>query len=214
MAWSRPAVRRAVAQKFRPASRWPSARGAASGAARAARPVQRYALTMAEPIRRPPVPMRTTRIPQALRPAPQRPRPRRPRPRIQTGGGNFGAPQRINPAAMRAGGGDFESWLSEIARVRKLSPSQIEALRTIAQYESGFRNIGQGIQDINTVRGTPAFGPWQVIEPTFNAYADPGYQDWRNPVHSGIAAINYATKKYGSLERVAERFRRTGRGGY
>jgi SLT domain-containing protein len=64
--------------------------------------------------------------------------------------------------------------------------------------ESGGRNIPQQIVDINTRKGTPAFGPMQMIEPTFRAHAMPGYTDWRNPLHNTIAAIRYIQSRYGS----------------
>jgi hypothetical protein len=41
----------------------------------------------------------------------------------------------------------------------------------IAQTESGNRNILQQIQDINTVKGTPAGGYFQIIDPTWRTYA-------------------------------------------
>src|SRR5215475_9693992 len=43
-------------------------------------------------------------------------------------------------------------------------------LATIMGVESGGRNIPQGIVDINTTRGTPAQGYFQIIDPTWARY--------------------------------------------
>src|SRR5215475_8309972 len=43
-------------------------------------------------------------------------------------------------------------------------------LSTIMGVESGGRNIPQGIVDINTAKGTPAQGYFQIIDPTWAAY--------------------------------------------
>lgn len=100
------------------------------------------------------------------------------------------------------GGGDFEAWLAEIGREKHLSGGEIADLRIIGWGESGGRNIAQGVDDVNSRNGTPAFGPFQVIEPTFEAYKDAGHDDWHNPVDSGDAAVNYARSRYGSLDNV------------
>ena len=117
-------------------------------------------------------------------------------------------------ASPGSGANDFEASLAEAARIGGFSPAEVEALRTIAKYESSFQNIPQQITDINTQKGTPAYGYYQIIEPTFRANAEPGYEDWRNPVHQALAARNYARSRYGSVESVAERFTRQGHGGY
>jgi hypothetical protein len=41
----------------------------------------------------------------------------------------------------------------------------------VAQVESGNRNIPQAIHDVNTDRGTPAGGYFQIIDPTWQRYA-------------------------------------------
>ena len=41
----------------------------------------------------------------------------------------------------------------------------------VAQVESGNRNIPQAIHDVNTDRGTPAGGYFQIIDPTWRRYA-------------------------------------------
>lgn len=125
----------------------------------------------------------------------------------QTGQGGSGAPTETS--------GDFEAWLTEIARIAGLDEDEKNALRTIAQYESSFQNIGQQITDINS-GGNEAFGPFQVTPETFNRHMWEGYSDHQNPVHSGLAAVQYVRRGGGggSLREIAERFERQGHGGY
>jgi hypothetical protein len=95
--------------------------------------------------------------------------------------------------------GDFGQWLDEAQRIAGFSDNVKAALHNLGMQESGGRNIPQGIHDINTDLGTPAFGPLQVIEPTFNAYAWDGHTDWKNPVHNILAAYKYAMARYGKI---------------
>lgn len=95
--------------------------------------------------------------------------------------------------------GDFGEWLDEAQRIAGFSDEDKAALYRLGLGESGGQNIPQGIHDINTDLGTPAFGPMQVIEPTFKAYALEGHDDWHNPVHNIIASYRYQLDVYGSL---------------
>jgi hypothetical protein len=52
-------------------------------------------------------------------------------------------------------------------------------LRALLQNESGGRNIPQSIVDINTAKGTPAQGYFQIIDPTWRRYADAAGVDLR-----------------------------------
>jgi SLT domain-containing protein len=56
--------------------------------------------------------------------------------------------------------------------------------------------------DSNAAAGTPSIGLMQVIQPTFDAYALPGYDDIYNPVDNIIAAAIYAQDTYGGLDNV------------
>jgi len=104
--------------------------------------------------------------------------------------------------ALSGLGGSFEDTLAAIARDKHLSPREVEDLRIIGMGESGGQNIPQGIDDINSQNGDPAFGPFQIIRSTFEANKDPGHDDWHNPEDSGDAAVNYARGRYGSLDNV------------
>jgi hypothetical protein len=95
--------------------------------------------------------------------------------------------------------GDFGKWLDEAQRIAGFSDAEKAALHNLGMQESGGRNIPQGIHDINTDLGTPAFGPLQVIKPTFDAYAWEGHTDWHNPVHNILAGYRYALATYGKI---------------
>lgn len=100
------------------------------------------------------------------------------------------------------GGGDAESWIRTAMMLTGVDESWYAGLHRRMMQESGGQNIPQGIVDINTEKGTPAFGPMQVIEPTFNAYKLPGYEDWHNPLHNTIAAIRYIQSRYGHPDNL------------
>jgi len=77
----------------------------------------------------------------------------------------------------------------------------VNGLATIAQHESGFRDI-VNTWDSNAKAGTPSAGWFQMIEPTFKANAKPGYSKWRNPLDQAISAIRYIQRKYGGIANV------------
>ncbi|MEY9929299.1 LysM repeat protein [Catenulispora sp. GP43] len=56
--------------------------------------------------------------------------------------------------------------------------------------------------DSNAAAGHPSIGLMQTIQPTFNAYALPGYGNIYNPVANIIAGVRYAAAVYGSLDSV------------
>lgn len=71
------------------------------------------------------------------------------------------------------------------------------------QTESGGNPRAINLWDINAKRGTPSKGLMQVIDPTFRAYAMPGYNTniW-DPLSNILASIRYAMARYGSLARA------------
>lgn len=95
--------------------------------------------------------------------------------------------------------GTYDDWVNTIARLKGLTPEERDAFYQLGMGEAGGRNIAQQIDDINMKNGTPAFGPWQVIEPTFKQYMEPGYDNWHDPVASGLASINYQRARYGRI---------------
>lgn len=59
--------------------------------------------------------------------------------------------------------------------------------------------------DINAKNGTPSKGLMQVIDPTFAAHKDPGYDDVWDPEANLRASMNYAVSRYGSLPAAYNR---------
>lgn len=57
--------------------------------------------------------------------------------------------------------------------------------------------------DSNAKRGTPSKGLMQVIDPTFKAYAYPGFdKNIYDPLSNILASIRYAMSRYGSLAKA------------
>ena len=68
------------------------------------------------------------------------------------------------------------------------------------QTESGGNPNAINNWDINAINGTPSKGLMQVIDPTFRAYARPGFdQNVWDPLSNMLASIRYAVSRYGSL---------------
>lgn len=95
--------------------------------------------------------------------------------------------RRIIKHAMEIAGVSGNNWL--------------HGLETIAAHESHFSNTVNN-WDSNAKAGTPSAGWFQMIEPTFKAYAKAGYSRWRNPLDQGISAIRYIESKYGGINNV------------
>lgn len=67
------------------------------------------------------------------------------------------------------------------------------------QTESGGNPNAINNWDINAKNGTPSKGLMQVIDPTFQAYKMPGYNNIWDPLSNMLAAIRYTLSRYGSL---------------
>lgn len=85
----------------------------------------------------------------------------------------------------------------------QFTPSNLNRLLYQMQTESGGNPKAINLWDINAKRGTPSKGLMQVIDPTFRAYAHPGYNKniW-DPLSNILASIRYAVSRYGSLARA------------
>lgn len=82
----------------------------------------------------------------------------------------------------------------------QFSESNLNALLTQMQHESGGNPNAINNWDINAKRGTPSKGLMQVIDPTFHANAMAGYNtNIYDPLSNMIASIRYTVKRYGSL---------------
>lgn len=81
------------------------------------------------------------------------------------------------------------------------SESNLSRLLMQMSTESGGNPNAINNWDINAKNGTPSKGLMQVIDPTFNAYKYPGYDNIWDPLSNILAAIRYTLSRYGSLSR-------------
>ena len=77
--------------------------------------------------------------------------------------------------------------------------SNLDRLLMQMQTESGGNPNAINNWDINAKRGTPSKGLMQVIDPTFQAYKYPGYDNIWDPLSNILASIRYTLSRYGSL---------------
>ena len=107
---------------------------------------------------------------------------------------------KYNPSA------GVEQWRSLAAQALRMegqySPSNLNLMLFQMQTESSGNPNAINLWDSNAKRGTPSKGLMQVIDPTFRAYARPGYNSniW-DPLSNMLASIRYTVRRYGSLAR-------------
>lgn len=97
-----------------------------------------------------------------------------------------------------------EQWRTLAIRALQMtgqySEANLQRLLYQMQTESGGNPNATNNWDINAVNGTPSKGLMQVIDPTFRAYAMPGYdKNIYDPLSNMLASIRYAVSRYGSL---------------
>lgn len=105
-----------------------------------------------------------------------------------------------------------EQWRKLAARALQMTGQYNEGNLTRLLYqmqtESGGNPNAINNWDINARNGIPSKGLMQVIDPTFRAYAMPGYdRNIYDPLSNMLASIRYALANYGSL---AAAYRGTG----
>lgn len=83
------------------------------------------------------------------------------------------------------------------------SAANVERTLFQMQTESGGNPRAINLWDSNAKAGIPSKGLMQVIDPTFRAYARPGFNTniW-DPLSNILASIRYAVARYGSLARA------------
>ncbi len=112
----------------------------------------------------------------------------------------------IGGAIGKVGGG-VQQWAG-IARQALMMEGQyteanLQRLLYQMQTESGGNPRAINLWDSNAKKGIPSKGLLQTIDPTFRAYARPGYSsDIYDPLSNILASIRYAMSRYGSLERA------------
>ena len=97
-----------------------------------------------------------------------------------------------------------EQWRTLATRALQMtgqySEANLQRLLYQMQTESGGNPNAINNWDINAINGTPSKGLMQDIDPTFRAYAMPGYdKNIYDPLSNMLASIRYAVSRYGSL---------------
>ena len=73
------------------------------------------------------------------------------------------------------------------------------------QQESGGDPNAINLWDSNAAAGIPSKGLMQTIDPTFQAYKDPGFDNIWDPEANLRASMNYALARYGSISAAYDR---------
>lgn len=120
-------------------------------------------------------------------------------------------PDSINPLtwakqAAKAGGGVGGSGSAAARRAIQRAQSILggrykssyitEQMMRVAKRESNFQSDAVNNWDINAQKGTPSKGMFQMIEPSFRAYAKPGHGNILNPTDEAISAMRYIVGKW------------------
>jgi len=99
---------------------------------------------------------------------------------------------------------NLDGWINQAISVLNANGYSVSynAIYQTAMNESSGNPDATNGWDSNAASGTPSIGLMQMIQPTFDAYALPGYTDITNPVDNIIAAAIYAQNTYGGLDNV------------
>ncbi|MFE5290328.1 transglycosylase SLT domain-containing protein [Nocardia sp. NPDC056611] len=116
--------------------------------------------------------------------------------------GSIGSGSAINYTPS-AGVEQWRSLVVQILKAKGLPETYTDRVLMQMQSESSGNPRAQNNTDENAKRGTPSKGLMQVIDPTFRAHADPGYNtDIWDPESNIRAGLNWALYKYGSLDEA------------
>jgi len=105
-------------------------------------------------------------------------------------------------------GAGVEQWrglVKKILQDKGLSLSFTNSTLRRMNQESGGNPRAINNWDSNAAAGTPSKGLMQVIDPTFAAHKDPGFNDIWDPESNIRASMNYALSRYGSLPAAYDR---------
>lgn len=113
-------------------------------------------------------------------------------------------PQNTQISGDSVGGSGVERWRNVAIRALKMtgqySTANLNALLNQMLTESNGNPKAINLWDTNAMKGTPSKGLMQVIDPTFRAYAMPGFNsNIYDPLSNILASIRYALATYGSL---------------
>lgn len=107
-------------------------------------------------------------------------------------------------AGDSVGGSGVERWrgiaIQALRMTGQFSAGNLNALMNQMRTESNGNPKAINLWDPNALKGTPSKGLLQVIDPTFRAYAMPGFNsNIYDPLSNILASIRYALATYGSL---------------
>ena len=113
----------------------------------------------------------------------------------------------VGSLASYVPGKGVSQWRTTVIRALKMEGqySAANVARTLYQMqtESGGNPRAINLWDSNAKKGIPSKGLMQVIDPTFKAYARPGFnKDIYDPLSNILASVRYATSRYGSLQKA------------
>ena len=87
-------------------------------------------------------------------------------------------------------------WQAAVAIIPEMAPYKGIAAK-VAEMESGFNPTVQNNWDSNAAAGHPSAGLMQFIQPTFEAYHHPGFDNWMGAVDQLLAWWHYVNARYG-----------------
>lgn len=99
--------------------------------------------------------------------------------------------------AAGGGSGGAEQWRGLVERLfdeKKIDRALVDKYLYQLDRESSGNEKAINLTDSNAVKGTPSKGVAQVIDPTFQAYKDPGFDDIWTAEDNIRASLNYLTK--------------------
>lgn len=113
-------------------------------------------------------------------------------------------PQDKQISGDSVGGSGVERWRGIATQALRMtgqfSGGNLNALMNQMRTESNGNPKAINLWDPNAMKGTPSKGLMQVIDPTFRAYAMPGFNsNIYDPLSNILASIRYALATYGSL---------------
>lgn len=116
-------------------------------------------------------------------------------------------PQNTQISGDSVGGSGVDRWRGIATQALRMtgqySASNLNALLNQMRTESNGNPNAINNWDINAKNGTPSKGLLQVIDPTFRAYAMPGFNsNIYDPLSNILASIRYALSRYGSLRNA------------
>lgn len=107
--------------------------------------------------------------------------------------------------AVGAGVEQWRPMVEAVLRDKGFPETLADTVLRRMNQESGGNVRALNDWDVNAVNGTPSKGLMQVIDPTFAAHKDPGYDDIWDPESNLRASMNYAISRYGSLPAAYNR---------